>query len=273
VSRQPQGHPDRQAEHVATFLGHKITRQLAQEIGSQFATRIEGTCVKHRFGKSSIKIYDKFALVLRIETTTNDVSTFKHYRTVEHQSKVQQAMPSLPSKRTIYSLTDLRHILLGCNRRYVEYLSSLDDFSTGIRALDRLTRPRAVKGRTVKGLNFFSRAEQTLLAALHRPSFNISGLRRADLVPLVILSSPPTLTRHLARLRQLGVIKRVTGTISLLSPAPAAPPSPLAGITRGAFILRGPEMARNSGCHAKCPSARAIPCSAVAQQPPKIHPE
>jgi hypothetical protein len=40
------------AEHVATFLGHKITPQLAQEIGSQFATRIEGTCVKHRSGKS-----------------------------------------------------------------------------------------------------------------------------------------------------------------------------------------------------------------------------
>ena len=59
------------AEHVASFLGHKITPQLAQEIGSRFATRIEGTCVKHRFAKSSIKIYDKFALVLRIETTTN----------------------------------------------------------------------------------------------------------------------------------------------------------------------------------------------------------
>ena len=38
------------AEHVATFLGHRITAQLAQEIGSQFATRIEGTCVRHRFG-------------------------------------------------------------------------------------------------------------------------------------------------------------------------------------------------------------------------------
>src|SRR5271166_6077383 len=73
------------AEHVATFLGHKITAQLAQEIGSQFATRIEGTCVKHRFGKSSIKIYDKFGLVLRIETTTNDVAAFKHYRKVEHR--------------------------------------------------------------------------------------------------------------------------------------------------------------------------------------------
>ena len=44
------------AEHVATFLGHRITAQLAQEIGSQFATRTEGTCVRHRFGKSSIKM-------------------------------------------------------------------------------------------------------------------------------------------------------------------------------------------------------------------------
>ena len=30
------------AEHVATFLGRKITPQLAQEIGSQFTTRNRG---------------------------------------------------------------------------------------------------------------------------------------------------------------------------------------------------------------------------------------
>jgi hypothetical protein len=199
------------AEHVASFLGHKITPQLAQEIASQFATRIEGTCIKHRFGKSSIKIYDKFALVLRIETTTNDVSTFKHYRKVEHQQG-PASYTLAPVKKNIYSLTDLRHIMLGCNRRYLEYLSSLDDFVAGIRTLDRLTQPRPVKGRTVRGLNFFSRAEQTLLAAIQRPAFNIAGLRRADLLPLLARCSPPTLTRHLARLRQLGVIKRVTGT-------------------------------------------------------------
>src|SRR5437660_9142534 len=64
---------------------------------------------------------------------------------------------------------DLRELLLGRNRRYLEYLSSLDDFSAGIRALDRLTQPRPVKGRNLKGLNFFSRGEQTLLAALQRP--------------------------------------------------------------------------------------------------------
>ena len=199
------------AEHVASFLGHKITRRLAQEIGSQFATRIEGTCVKHRFGKSSIKIYDKFVRVLRIETTTNDVSAFKHYRKVEHQQG-SASYALAPVKKNIYSLTDLCRILLGCNRRYLEYLSSLDDFSAGIRALDRLAQPRPIKGRTVRGLNFFSRAEQTLLSALQRPAFNIAGLRRADLLPSLAQCSPASLTRHLARLRQLGIIKRVTGT-------------------------------------------------------------
>ena len=53
------------AEQVASFLGRHITPQLAQEIGSQFSTRIEGTCVKRRFRKSSIKMYDKFRLILR----------------------------------------------------------------------------------------------------------------------------------------------------------------------------------------------------------------
>jgi hypothetical protein len=73
------------AEQIATFLGRQITPQLAQELGSQFSTRIEGTCIKHRFGDASIKMYDKFGQILRIETTTNDVSFFKHHRKVEHR--------------------------------------------------------------------------------------------------------------------------------------------------------------------------------------------
>src|SRR4029077_12331422 len=33
------------AEQIANFLGRQISPQLAQEIGSQFSTRIEGTCI------------------------------------------------------------------------------------------------------------------------------------------------------------------------------------------------------------------------------------
>jgi hypothetical protein len=199
------------AEQIATFLGRQITPQLAQEVGSQFSTRIEGTCIKHRYGSSSIKMYDKFGYVLRIETTSNDVSFFKHHRKVEHrQGPPTRALA--PVKKSIYSLIDLRAILFGCNRRYLEHLSALDDFSAGVRALDRLTKPHTIDDKTVKGINFFDPTDNALLHALQDPRVNIAGIRRADLIPILDCLSPDRLSRQLRRLRDIGVIKRVTGT-------------------------------------------------------------
>ena len=198
------------AEHVASFLGKKITPQLAQEIGSRFETRIEGACIKHRLGKAQVKMYDKFHLVLRIETTVNDVSFFKHHRRVEHRQG-PSSRELAPLKKTIYSLIDLRDILLGCCRRYLLYLSALDDHSAGVRALDRLSEDRRGDDRLIKGLNFFKRSEQALLRALQRPQFNIRGLRRADLTAFVPGLSPAALSRQISRMRGLGLIKRVAG--------------------------------------------------------------
>jgi hypothetical protein len=199
------------AEQVATFLGRQITPLLAQEIGSQLSTRIEGTCIKHRFGKCSIKMYDKCGIVLRIEVTTNDVTFFKHHRKVEHRDG-PPTRDFAPVKKTIYSLIDLREILLGCNRRYLAHLAALDDFSTGVRALGRLTKRRDVDGKTVKGINFFELGDSALLHALRSPRVNIAGIRRADLLPNLAMFSPTRLSRQLRRLRDIGVIKRVTGT-------------------------------------------------------------
>jgi len=199
------------AEQVANFLGRKITPQLAQEVGSQFSTRIEGTCIKHRFGSASVKMYDKFGCVLRIETTTNDVSFFKHHRKVEHRQG-PSTRDLAPVKKSIYSLIDLREILFGCNRRYLEHLSALDDFSAGVRALDRVTRARTVGDKTVKGINFFDPTDKALLQALQDPRVNIAGLRRGDLIPVLDQLTPNRLSRQLRRLRDIGVIKRVRGT-------------------------------------------------------------
>ena len=199
------------AEQVATFLGKRITPQLAQEIGSRFSTRIEGTCIKHRRGTAQVKMYDKFKRVLRIETTVNDVSFFKHHRKVEHRNGADTDELA-PLKKTIYSLIDRCEILLGCNRRYLEYRSVLDDPSAGVRALDRLSEDRRQHDRPVKGLNFFKRSAQALLRALQQPEFNIRGVRRADLHALLPDLSPATLSRQLKRLRVLGLIKRVAGT-------------------------------------------------------------
>src|SRR3954449_7299272 len=199
------------AEQIANFLGRQISPQLAQEIGSQFSTRIEGTCIKHRFGKCSIKMYDKHGIVLRIETTTNDVSFFKHHRRVEHRTGPATRQLA-PVKKSIYSLIDLREILLGCNRRYLAHLSALDDFSAGVRVLGRLTKPREVDGKTVQGINFFAPVDKALLHALQNPRVNIAGIRRSELLPDLGTLSPTRLSRQLRRLLDLGIIKRVIGT-------------------------------------------------------------
>jgi hypothetical protein len=146
------------AEQVATFLGKKVMAQLAAEIGSRLSTRIEGTWIKHKFGSCSLKLYDKFARILRIETTTNDVSFFKHHRKVEYRSG-RATRAGAPLKKSIYCLCDHKG---------------------GQRALERVTYPKPDGDRSFKGLNFFDSQDQALLPAVQRPEFNIHGLVGCD---------------------------------------------------------------------------------------------
>ena len=198
------------APRVASFLGKKITPALAQEIGSRLSTRIEGRCLKHCMGAAGVKVYDKFSRVLRVETTVNDVSFFKHHRKVEHKGSAA-TRELAPLKKSIYSLIDLREILLGCNQRYLAFLSSLDDPSAGQRDLQRLSQPRVGTDPCVRGLNFFNAADQALLRTLQRGEFNLHGWRRADLVARLQLT-PSAMTRQLRRLRSLRLIKKVAHT-------------------------------------------------------------
>ena len=103
-------------ENIATFLGRKLYGNYQGEMGNNFNTRIQGTRIKHHMGASSIKMYDKFGSILRIETTTNDVSEFKHYREVQLRSG-DPVHKNAPMKKNIYSLFDLTAIFKASNRR------------------------------------------------------------------------------------------------------------------------------------------------------------
>ena len=81
-----------------------------------------------------------------------------------------------------------------------------------MRALDRLTKPRSVEGKTFKGVNFFDPVDNALLHALQNPRVNIAGVRRADLAPMLDQLSPSRLSRQLRRLREIGVIKKLAGS-------------------------------------------------------------
>jgi hypothetical protein len=72
-------------------------------------------------------------------------------------------------------------------------------FSAGVRALDRLTKPRKVEDKTVKGINFFDPVDNALLHALQVPRVNIAGIRRADLLAPVEQLSPARLSTRSGR--------------------------------------------------------------------------
>ena len=195
-------------EHVATFLGRKLHGNFTDELGNDLATRIEGTRIRHHMGPASIKMYDKRGIVLRIETTVNHVGFFKHHRKVEQKDGTSFKLA--PVRKTIYSLfPDLRHLLAGANRRYLEFLSALDDTSSAIRALQKTTQPTSENGRTHRGLNFFAPPDQQLLELLGHGEVAVAGVRNRDLRQHIVGLSTWSASTTLKRLRTHGLIKKV----------------------------------------------------------------
>jgi hypothetical protein len=198
-------------DNVATFLGRKLNVQYEGEVGNRFNIRIQGTRIKHTMGPVSLKLYDKFGLILRIETTVNDLTFFKHYREVEHRDGSKQTKWA-SMRKTIYSLPALREILHAANRRYLEFLSAIEDPRNGRDKLDRLSQPVQKEGRSYSGFNLFDAADEALLTAIARGEFNISGMKNKTLRRLLPDKNSGQMSRLLKRLRLHGLIKKVGHT-------------------------------------------------------------
>lgn len=198
-------------EQVATFLGKKLDPRYLGEIGNDFNTRIQGTRIRHQMGRVALKMYDKFGTVLRIETVANDVSFFKHHRRVEHRDGTHSTKLA-PVKKTIYSLGVLRDLLAAANRRYLEFLSTLDDDTAGRQHLEKLSRPVRKDDRSYRGINFFDTREHVIFLAIVRGEFNLRGFQVRDLRKFVPDRTGAQISRHLKRLRMHGLLKKVRGT-------------------------------------------------------------
>ena len=74
----------------------------------------------------------------QVETTTNDVSQFKCFRDVQHRDG-SIVRKNAPMKKGIYSLHLLSGLLKASNRRYVEFISTFDDVSSGINNLKKVS--------------------------------------------------------------------------------------------------------------------------------------
>jgi len=198
-------------ENIATFLGRKLHGNYQDDMGNNFHTRTEGTCLRHHMGKVAIKMYDKYRLVLRIETVANDISFFKHHRRVEHRDRTWQ-MKVAPLKKSIYSLAVLAERMQASNRRYLEFLSAIDDPTPAIRNLDRISRPTNDGNRSYRGFNLFHGGDLDLFQAIIRGQFNISGFQNRHLRQWLRAKTGHQISRMLKRLRQHGLIKKVANT-------------------------------------------------------------
>lgn len=99
-------------EHIATFLGKKASRKLSRrKLGIVFDARTQGTRIKHTMGDSSLKMYDKFGAILKIETTANNVCSFERYREVAHRDGTRE-MKIAHVKKGIYNLSYQRYSAL-----------------------------------------------------------------------------------------------------------------------------------------------------------------
>ena len=180
-------------------------------MGNRFNTRIEGTRIKHTMGPVSIKMYDKFRLILRIETTVVNVSFFKHYREVEHKDGTR-SMAWAEMKKTIYSLDPLRELLLAANRRYLEFISAIADDKAGTDKLNKISQPVEEHDRAYHGFNFFDPDDEKLFRSLGSGEFNISGFQNKDLRRRLQNRNSGQISRTMKRLRVHGLIKKVGRT-------------------------------------------------------------
>jgi hypothetical protein len=198
-------------DNIATFLGRKLSPQYEGEMGNRFNIRIEGTRIKHTMGPVSLKVYDKFGLILRIETTVNDPSFFRHYREVEHRDGSRE-IKWASMQKTIYSIPALGELLEAANRRYLEFLSTVEDPRSGRDKLDRLSRTVRQDDRSYPGFHLFDPEHDNLLRSIARGEFNSNGLQNKTLRRYLTGKNSAQVSRLLKRLRVHGLIKKVGRT-------------------------------------------------------------
>jgi len=238
-------------EEKCTVIRPSAKLRLQDEMGNNFNTRIEGTRIRHCMGPTSIKMYDKFSLVLRIEVTTYNVSFFRLFRKVEHRDGTSSTKFA-QCKKSIYSLKPLIKIFNACNTRYLEFISCINDNTAGIKklegmgSLDRLqaklkkiSGPVKVNSRNYKGLNLFNNEDLIILQSLLSGEYNIGGFQNKNLRDKIPNKSMGQISRILKRLRTHGLIKKIRNSykyyLTKLVPFPISAPltSQRAGFSKG----------------------------------------
>ncbi len=114
-------------KNILSFLGRKWNRRFGGEVHTHYENDCWfGTRIKHRMKSNWLKMYDKFGLILRVETVIKSPKEFWVYRTRWHRDGTSSA-GYYPMTKSVASLVDYQTQALACNHRYLNALAVVDD--------------------------------------------------------------------------------------------------------------------------------------------------
>jgi hypothetical protein len=166
---------------ILGFLGRKWDRRFDGEMQTDVKTdRLLGTRIKHRMTRNWLKMYDKFGIILRVETVINRPKEFSVYRTRHHRDGTSSS-GYFPMNKDTGSLVHYQTQALACNRRYLDALAVVDDPTPAYQQLQQLTEPKKVTGRSSAGFNPARRDDVRLFAAVLDGDHIARGFRNKDI--------------------------------------------------------------------------------------------
>ena len=203
-------------EDIMSFLGKKLRGPLTGKIETSCKKSYLGYRIKHKAGSIWIKMYNKSGNVLRIEITFYNVSEFKVYRDV-HQRDGQTVKKLANMTKSIYSLEHVVRIGKAAIHRYLDFLSKMEDNSTGLEELRQLTERKTENNRNYQGFNPLHREHSVVFQELINGAFIVNGFTNKSL-KLALSQKLPTswntgkISRLIKRLRVFGLVRRVHKT-------------------------------------------------------------
>ncbi len=200
------------------YLGRKWHERFDGEVQTHYqSVREPGACLKHFMKRNWLKMYDKLAVLLRVETVINQPGEFKVLRECQHRDGTT-SLGWFAMCKGVGNMNHYQGHALACNRRYLEALAAVDDPTPGYDDLKRLTERQRHHGRSYAGFNPAREEEARLFATVLAGDHIAQGFRNRDIRAALYPEWSPAPQRHrhsaaigrlLKRLQVRGLVAKV----------------------------------------------------------------
>jgi hypothetical protein len=208
------------ASDILTFLGRKLTGNFLGEVLTDCKKKREpGARVKHRMKENWIKMYDKFGLVLRVETVINSPREFRVRR--KRTREGQPTMVWCPMNKGVTNLPSYQRVCRAANDRYLNALSVVNDPTPAYQQVADLTESKTHRGRRYAGFNPARKDDVRLFQAVLSGAHELRGFHNSDIRESLhgVIRDPAerrrranAVSRLLKRLHVRGLIARIPRT-------------------------------------------------------------